>query len=513
MAPHGQDDPWEIYSASAIGADHVRARMPNQDSVLTNRVREPGGPSLPVFAVADGHGHIRHFRSDRGSLFAVNATISVVREWTAALPNAAAPTAADASRLVSGIVARWRELVAEDLADNPITDFEAVALVPNDPPEIPYGSTLLIGVLTPQVALLGQVGDGEIFLILPDGRELSPVPSDSRLTGTQTTSLCQPDAVSSFRVALVNLTKTPVFGVFASTDGYGNAQAEENWRQTFAADLVRLGRAHDIGWIGGELPSWAATCASSDGSGDDTTAAMLLNTQVALAPPSAQPLPPPAGPGRTLAYDTIPGDDQTRRLDHAATAEQRRPAVAQGPGSVGVDAGAGAGGSRPTVPAFQRPPPSWEPGRAQPPRAAAGALVLQPKFWLPGALVLGLAVALVLVFAFHSPGAKSPIPQTGATTLPPSHPGKSGRPTATPTTRNSGTSTPTPTPSPLVNPARRRDVSEPMARHAGFTVPLPIRFPVPVPPVSIPPGLFNPSSASIPSLSGLIFTGDGRQND
>src|SRR5580692_6278943 len=145
------DDPWEVFFTSAIGADHVRARMPNQDDVLTNRLQRHGRSSLPVFAVADGHGHIRHFRSDRGSRFAVTAACSVARQWAAGLAEKENPTAAAASQLVSDIVARWRQLVAEDLANNPITDFERVAVVPGDPPEIPYGSTLLIGVLTPQV--------------------------------------------------------------------------------------------------------------------------------------------------------------------------------------------------------------------------------------------------------------------------------------------------------------------------------------------------------------------------
>src|ERR1700761_20263 len=137
--PAESDGPWGIYYATAIGADHVRAQMPNQDGVLTPRLDLPGRASLPVFAVADGHGHIRHFRSDRGSRFAVNAACSVAGEWAAALPATQTPSAAAASQLVSDIVARWRELVAEDLANHPITDFERVAIVPNDPPEIPYG--------------------------------------------------------------------------------------------------------------------------------------------------------------------------------------------------------------------------------------------------------------------------------------------------------------------------------------------------------------------------------------
>ncbi|HUC58548.1 MAG TPA: protein phosphatase 2C domain-containing protein [Streptosporangiaceae bacterium] len=440
------DDPWEIFSASAIGADHVRARMPNQDGVLTNRAERPGRPSLPVFAVADGHGHIRHFRSDRGSRFAVTAACSVARKWAADLPASEAPSAEAASSLVSAIVARWRELVAEDLASSPITEFESVAVVPDDPPEIPYGSTLLVGVLTPQVAVLGQVGDGEIILILPDGRALSPVPTDPRLDGTATTSLCQPDAVSSFRVALVNLAKTPVYGVFAATDGYGNAQAEANWAQSFAADLVRLGSTRGTEWIGGELPGWAATCASSDGSGDDTTVALALNQSVTLSPPQEKERPSPfSGPGRTLALETAPGDAIPAWTQDAGTTREH-PKQAGSPAVPAAGAGQGSS-SRPTVPARARPRSPWDEGPPAPawsapkPRSSPGAFLLRPQIMLPVIAVLVLAVAGVVVLSMRHSGGTPTIRQTVGSTIPaspkPSHTPGSVSPTARPTPRNS----------------------------------------------------------------------------
>src|SRR5580658_8818782 len=103
---------WELYSASAIGADHVRAGSPNQDAVGTSKFDLPAGGRLPVFAVADGHGHARHFRSDRGSRLAVAAATSVAERWAAGLPAPGIPTADAASQLVRDIVGRWRELVA-----------------------------------------------------------------------------------------------------------------------------------------------------------------------------------------------------------------------------------------------------------------------------------------------------------------------------------------------------------------------------------------------------------------
>ncbi len=505
----GDADSWEIYSASAIGADHVRARMPNQDGVRTERLDRADGSSLPVFAVADGHGHIRHFRSDRGSRFAVTAACSVAGEWAAALPAGEAPAAAAASRLVSQIVVRWRELVAGDLASDPITAVEAVAVMPDDPPEIPYGSTLLIGVLTPQVAVLGQIGDGEIVLVLPDGRELSPVPTDSRLDGTATTSLCQPDAVSSFRVALVPLTRTPVFGVFASTDGYSNAQAEANWRQSLAADLVHLASTNGTAWIGRELPGWAATCASSDGSGDDTTVALMLNASVRLAPPAEQwpePRSPFADGDATLAYETIPAAAGTPQDGRDTAGATSRVPVSAEPPTRPIRAAAGTGYSPGAAPANApfaagstrpRRGRDGQGPRGQPPGAAG--LVMRPQVWLPALLVLGLAVVMVVIFSSHLGAGKSPIPRTGATTFPSSQHKRSASPSASPATRNSAIPAPTPTsaPAPPVNPATGREVGEPMANHGGFSLPLPpVSFPVPLPSgVTIPPRVLNAGSA------------------
>src|SRR5258708_31731048 len=244
---------WETYLASAIGADHVRAGTPNQDATGAAKFDFPDAPGLLAFAVADGHGHARHFRSDRGSKLGVKAGVSAARSWAQKLPAGATVSKAAASQLVTDVVTSWRELVAADLAQDPLSEAQLATLPPHDPAEIPYGATLLLGVLRPDVAVLAQIGDGEMLLLLPAGRHLAPIPTDSRLDGTQTTSLCQPDAVAAFRVALVNLARTPVFAILAATDGYGNAQADPNWQQTLGLDLVKLADQHGNDWIGAQL--------------------------------------------------------------------------------------------------------------------------------------------------------------------------------------------------------------------------------------------------------------------
>jgi hypothetical protein len=431
MVQRGQQ--WEIYSASVIGADHVRAGSPNQDAVGTRQFDLAAGGRLPVFAVADGHGHARHFRSDRGSRLAVAAATSVAQGWAAGLPGSGIPTAEAAGQLVRDIVGRWRELVAADLAADPITRAGAAAMLPDDPPEIAYGATLLLGVLTAQVAVLGQIGDGEMVLVLPDGRALEPVPGDSRLDGTKTTSICQPDAISAFRVALVNLARTPVFAVLAATDGYGNAQADDNWRPTLAADLVRLGSERGIGWIGGQLADWAAACASSDGSADDCTIALALNASVALAPPA------PADRRTTLAVA-----DQTLRYDQAATdratapADHPTPVTQPGRAEPPTRPAQAVAAPNPTRPAqLAGLGPGLAPGQGAPqPGAQPAGRDSRLRPWLTGAVVIVVAVAVTLFLLLHRSSARPAIPNPSATTMPTSHPspthGGSASPSATP---------------------------------------------------------------------------------
>ena len=412
----GRPASWETYLASAIGADHVRAGAPNQDATAATKFDFPDAPGLLAFAVADGHGHARHFRSDRGSKLGVEAGVSAARSWAQELPAGVPVSQTAARQLVTDVVTAWRELVAADLARDPLSGTQLATLPPGDPAEIPYGATLLLGVLRPDFAVLAQIGDGEMLLVLPDGRHLAPVPTDSRLDGTQTTSLCQPDAVAAFRVALVNLARTQVFAVFAATDGYGNAQAEIDWRQAVAADLVRMGSEYGLDWIGGQLSGWAALCASSKGSGDDSTVALALNSSAVLAPPARRQ----RGKATDMVHDDktlpnlrLPAADRTLTwYDESAAEDETRPAAAVSlPGR---------------APQGQR---QSAPGYGASFAAARSAAAQRPALWLGAAIVAVLAaVAVVLLFS-HSHSARSPAfrPNPGPTRT-------SAKPSTRPTT-------------------------------------------------------------------------------
>jgi hypothetical protein len=274
LPPPGAQDLWLALTASQLGAAHQATGLPNQDAVAVRQVR----PDVLIAAVADGHGHRRHFRSARGSQLAVTVACEAAQELAARLDGyqTAAPIESEAlGALVPVITGEWRDAVREDVAADPFTSREEAARG-GDGPLIAYGSTLLLAIAGRRWLVLVQIGDGDIMGIQPDGRPLLPVPRDPSLDGQQTTSLCGPRAEDEFRVAVVDTSTTPLLGVILATDGYGNAQVADPWADAVSADLAELINDRPPEWLAGQLPLWASRCASPDGSADDTTIALLI---------------------------------------------------------------------------------------------------------------------------------------------------------------------------------------------------------------------------------------------
>jgi hypothetical protein len=328
--PPPAQDVWLALTASQLGAAHQTTGLPNQDAVAARQVR----PDVLVVAVADGHGHRRHFRSARGSQLAVTVACEAAQELAARLDGfqTAAPIESEAlGTLVPAITGEWRDAVREDVAADPFTPREEASRGSGDDPLIAYGSTLLLAIAGRRWLVLVQIGDGDIIGIQPDGRPLLPVPRDPSLDGQQTTSLCGPGAEDEFRAAVVDTSTTPLLGVMLATDGYGNAQVADPWADAVSADLAELINDRPPEWLAGQLPLWASRCASADGSADDTTIALLI------APPATGwrhhiPDEPAADEATTAARrpaepTTQPGSQPDAMGEQRLAHRSRRPMV------------------------------------------------------------------------------------------------------------------------------------------------------------------------------------------
>src|SRR5690242_5539574 len=90
---------WQVITASARGSAHRASGQPNQDAVASQD--EPAGV---VAAIADGHGHIRHFRSADGAALAVGAACLAASQAAATLTAATltADTTGDEEAALAG---------------------------------------------------------------------------------------------------------------------------------------------------------------------------------------------------------------------------------------------------------------------------------------------------------------------------------------------------------------------------------------------------------------------------
>jgi len=290
---------WGAATASVRGGSHERDGRPNQDAV---RVVQGGGSTLGlVAAVCDGHGGERYVRSDVGSRLGAEVACEVGRRALDQLGPAPSPEAVRtqlSGPLAQAIVGKWRERVLDDLGRRSFTDAErARAGAPLDAePLIAYGCTLLLAVVAQSWIGLLQIGDGDVTAVR-DNQADAPVPSDDRLVGGETTSLCLPTAVDDARISV--LTEPLPSVLILTSDGYANSFASPTWRTDAGVDLrdhvVHLG----LDEVETRLPGWLADSAAAGG--DDVSMALIARVETAaLAPPlaaariaSAPPAPAP----------------------------------------------------------------------------------------------------------------------------------------------------------------------------------------------------------------------------
>ena len=264
---------WTPLSGTQIGSVHVRDGRPIQDAVRT----WVDGDTA-VVAVADGHGHHEHFRSDVGARLAVDAAVDAL---VGKLPELADPAAAELAitAIAAHAVETWTAGVRQHAAGNP---FPGGA--PRDQLR-PYGTTLLAMAAVGDSLTLFQIGDGDTVVVDGSGRASRPLPEDPDADGVTTASLCQPNPLKSLRAGAIDTLETDVVLAFQCTDGFGSSRVDAaGWWQQTGEELVRFGREHGLGWVAEQLPDWLVEPAQVGG--DDTTLAILTRSDLPSRAPA-----------------------------------------------------------------------------------------------------------------------------------------------------------------------------------------------------------------------------------
>lgn len=265
---------WKIAGASVRGAAHCRSGLPNQDAVRF--LPDTGAGARIVAAVSDGHGSAPHFRSSTGARFATQGATDILA-WHL-------DTQEDdeiEGALVGEIISHWQTSVIADLQANPISEEDNI--YPGRSAYTPYGATLITVAADENIAILLQIGDGDLLLGYADGSIERPLRDDEGLHGEETYSLCQDDAGQYFRVAtmwnqgdhhwpdFIILATDGVAKSFRDNDGFEEAikhlrtLAHDNWDETIEA-----------------LPSWLEEV-SRNGSGDDSTICIAIRTDTNMS--------------------------------------------------------------------------------------------------------------------------------------------------------------------------------------------------------------------------------------
>lgn len=191
--------PFDGFAASVRGASHEENGTPCQDSA---RVYVSEG--LAVAAVSDGHGSEKHFRSDAGSEMAARVAIRSVMDFCERNGRLAEIFRRDeheaARRIAGNIICGWNDEIAAHLGFVPLNERERAisGKFGGLQAEVMYGATLLLAAADSTGVFGLQIGDGTFTLQTAEGMQL-PMPEDERLMGNLTTSLCDCDAINSFR--------------------------------------------------------------------------------------------------------------------------------------------------------------------------------------------------------------------------------------------------------------------------------------------------------------------------
>lgn len=243
--------------ARVIGAKHVRDSKPCQDEV---GVRDVAG--AVAVAMADGHGSSKH--AEVGARLAVEVTLAALARFAEDLGERASrpaevQTYAEHPLRVQ-IVREWVARVRSEAGDDEV-------------PLLDYGSTLLFALATPEVLLVGQLGDGDILLVAQDGSVSAPLPPDPAAFADETPSLCQVEAWHSVRVRVLPVPTHEAL-LILSTDGYSKSYATDDAFRQIGPDYLELVRESGLSSLAPHLEGFL-TQVTSQGAGDDIALALL----------------------------------------------------------------------------------------------------------------------------------------------------------------------------------------------------------------------------------------------
>jgi hypothetical protein len=223
---------WDVIGASVQGPYHKNKGQPNEDAIGWYQ-KKPG--NLPIIlSEADGLGDDMFFRSDRGSRFAIEASIEICKRHISKIHRWREGQLRH--RLLDEIIALWNQKIFEDLKNHPFSPEEeqistrhAQHFFSNLPEDTgldksvfirscPYSTTLNTVVVTPEAIIILQVGDGDIVIVHHNGftKEVFP----KQLDCGRIIPLSYPNVRDFCNVCRRDMSEVMPLIIYLSSDGY-----------------------------------------------------------------------------------------------------------------------------------------------------------------------------------------------------------------------------------------------------------------------------------------------------
>ncbi len=268
------------FAFSEQGYNHIKA-----DKVCQDSSGHYSDDTMAVIVVADGHGSDNYPRTERGSSFAVDATITAIREFVATVEESHIDISKDSEayleQLAKNILANWYTAVEADLVKYPFSEDELIKVadkyknryLSGKRCEKAYGTTLIAACQTKSYWFGIQIGDGKCVRIAPDGSMSEPIPWDDDCEANITTSICDSEAIDEFRYYYTDsLPIATLIGTDGIDDSYASSEELHSLYRSILAIFSEHGYSVGESEVKGFLPNL-----TKKGSGDDVSIAGLVS--------------------------------------------------------------------------------------------------------------------------------------------------------------------------------------------------------------------------------------------
>lgn len=294
------------FSATETGYNHIKV-VPSKACEDASGYYDDA--QMHICVVADGHGSDNYPRTDRGSKFAVDASIEQIKAFVSKIYNPDSENAEKSKResielidrllhsridethllkyLSRNILMKWREYVERDVEENPFRESELINVsdkykvkylsedIAERQVEKAYGCTLIAYVVTDKFSFGIQIGDGKCVVINQEGTVSEPIPWDENCQMNVTTSICDSDAADEFRFFV---TKEKPSAVFCGSDGIDDSYANVEEMYALYRSILKIFVEHGIEVGKSEIKEYLPVL-TKRGSGDDVSIALIMDIQ------------------------------------------------------------------------------------------------------------------------------------------------------------------------------------------------------------------------------------------